>query len=68
LTIVIHIVFGVNGSGCVGGIAVLCGIISLLQIRKGTSTGKAAALIGILLGCLPFLITMLAILLLVPTQ
>ncbi len=51
-------IFNASFSGCTGLIAVVIGLISIIQINKQGSKGKTLALIGIGLGALPFVITL----------
>jgi len=64
LAIVIHFLLGPTWSNCMGPLAMLIGAIALLQIKKQGSKGKGIAIAGILLGTLPFIITLVSILLL----
>ena len=63
LAILVHILFGPVWSNCMGPLAMIMGAIALLQIRKQGGKGKGIAIAGIVLGTLPFLITLGAILL-----
>jgi hypothetical protein len=67
LAIIIYFLLGPTWSNCMGPLAMLIGAISLMQIRKQGSKGKGVAIAGIVLGTLPFIITLVSILLLSAT-
>jgi hypothetical protein len=46
-----------------GPLAMIMGALALLQIRKQGGKGKGIAIAGILIGTLPFIITLVSILL-----
>jgi hypothetical protein len=63
--IAIHVLFGTSWSNLLGPVAVIAGAIALVQIGRQGGRGKWAAIAGIALGTLPFIITLGAILLLI---
>lgn len=65
LAILIYILFGPIWSNCMGPLAMIMGAISLLQIRKQGGKGKGIAIAGIVIGTLPFIITLVTTLLIV---
>lgn len=65
LAILVHIVFGPTWSNCMGPLAMIMGAIALLQIRKQGGKGKGVAIAGIVIGTLPFIITLVTTLLIV---
>lgn len=66
MAIVMLILLGRIWANCMGPLAVIFGVVALFQMKKQGSTGKGMAIIGIVLGTLPFFITLISILLLVP--
>jgi len=68
LAIMMLILFERTWANCMGPLAIIYGVIALFQIKKQGSTGKGLAIIGIVLGTLPFFITLISILLLVPSN
>jgi uncharacterized membrane protein YjgN (DUF898 family) len=63
LAILVYILFGPTWSNCMGPLAMIMGALALLQIRKQGGKGKGIAIAGILIGTLPFIITLVSILL-----
>jgi hypothetical protein len=59
-----HFLLGLNWSGFLGLVAVVTGMIALLQISRRGGKGKWAAVAGIVLGTLPFILTVGGLLLL----
>ncbi|MFH1524396.1 MAG: DUF4190 domain-containing protein [Chloroflexota bacterium] len=68
LALIVHILFGATWSNCIGPIAMITGAISLLQIMKKGGKGKWVAIAGIGLGTLPFIITLVTVLLITITE
>ena len=62
--IAFHVLFGTVWSNLLGPVAVITGAIALVQIGRQGGRGKWAAIAGIALGTLPFILTLGAILLL----
>ncbi len=63
LAIAVHIPLGPTWSISMGFLAMIMGAIALLQIGKRGDKGKAIAIVGIGIGTLPFIITLVTILL-----
>lgn len=63
LAIIVHVLFGPTWSNFLGLLAMIMGAIALMQIRKQGGKGKGVALAGIAIGILPFIITLVTILL-----
>jgi hypothetical protein len=64
LVVPAHILLGLNWSGLLAIIAWITGVVSLLQISRRGGGGKGAAIAGLALGALPFILTVGATLLL----
>lgn len=62
LAILVYILFGPTWANCMGPLAMIMGAIALLQIRKKGGKGKGTAIAGIVIGTLPFIITIITIL------
>jgi hypothetical protein len=56
LTVVIYPLLGSTWANTVGLLAIVTGAIGLLRIARRGGKGRAAAILGILLGCLPIFI------------
>jgi hypothetical protein len=63
--IAFHVLFGTSWSNLLGPVAMITGAIALVQIGRQGGRGKWAAIAGIALGTLPFILTLGAILLLI---
>ena len=62
LALIIHVLFGPTWSNCMGPLAMIMGAMALLQLRKRGGKGKTVAMAGIVIGALPFIITLVMIL------
>lgn len=55
----------ISFSFCLGPLAIVAGVISLVQTNKRGNKGKGAAIIGIVLGILPFIYIIYSLLMLI---